>query len=71
MIDIKETRQKLGLTQEDFAHLIGVSFSTVNRWEQGHTKPSRLALDKINELVNGSNSKTATGVSDNRKGDTK
>lgn len=68
-MDIKEIRTKLGLTQEDLAHKLNVSFSTVNRWEQGHTKPSRLALDKINELVNGSNPKTATGVSDNRKGD--
>ena len=52
-MNIKEIRTKLGLTQEDFARkLIGVARATVNRWEQGHTKPSRLAIDKINELLN-------------------
>lgn len=31
------------LTQEDFAHLIGVTFSTVNRWENGKSTPNRIA----------------------------
>lgn len=31
------------LTQEDFAHLIGVTFSTVNRWENGKSSPNRIA----------------------------
>lgn len=30
---IKDLREKLILSQEDFAKLLGVSFSTVNRWE--------------------------------------
>ena len=40
---LKEVRQKLGITQEELAHELGVSFATVNRWENGKTKPSRLA----------------------------
>jgi DNA-binding transcriptional regulator YiaG len=40
---IRRIREKLGLTQEQFAQTIGVSFATVNRWERGHTKPSSLA----------------------------
>lgn len=40
---IKELRDRLGLTQEQFAARIGVTFSTVNRWENGHAKPSKLA----------------------------
>jgi len=40
---IRLLRQKLQLTQEDFAHLIGVTFSTVNRWENGKSAPNRIA----------------------------
>ena len=40
---IKTLRQRMQLTQEDFAHLIGVTFSTVNRWENGKSSPSKLA----------------------------
>jgi putative transcriptional regulator len=40
---IRSLRQRLQLTQEDFAHLIGVTFSTVNRWENGKSVPNRIA----------------------------
>jgi putative transcriptional regulator len=40
---IRSLRQRLQLTQEDFAHLIGVTFSTVNRWENSKSTPSRIA----------------------------
>lgn len=49
-MEIKEIRERLGLTQEALAHLIGVSFQTINRWERGIFKPSRLALEKIKQL---------------------
>ena len=35
-------REQLGLSQEDLAPLIGVSYATVNRWENGATIPSKL-----------------------------
>ena len=38
-IQIKELRLALGLTQEQFASKIGVMFMTVNRWENGKSKP--------------------------------
>ena len=38
-------RQKLGLPQEHMARLLGVSFASVNRWEQGHTAPTGPTLD--------------------------
>ena len=47
---IKELRAKLGLTQEQFAAEVGVTFSTVNRWENGRGTPSPLALRRIKEL---------------------
>ena len=49
---IKSLRAKLGLTQVAFAEALGVSFPTVNRWENGHAKPSPLAMKQIEELVN-------------------
>ena len=48
--DIRELRSKLGLTQEQFAAKVGVTFSTVNRWESGKSKPSPLAMKRIKEL---------------------
>jgi DNA-binding transcriptional regulator YiaG len=33
---ISALRQRLSMTQEEFAHAIGVTVSTVNRWENGH-----------------------------------
>ncbi len=41
---VKEVRRQLGLSQEELAHALGVSFATVNRWENGRTAPSKLAL---------------------------
>jgi DNA-binding transcriptional regulator YiaG len=44
---IKQLRQEIELTQEEFAQKCGVVFSTVNRWEKGHTQPSPMALKLI------------------------
>ena len=44
---IREIRQRLELTQEQFAHYLGVTYLTVNRWENGHTKPSPIAMKLI------------------------
>lgn len=37
-------RARLNLTQEELAKELSVSFSTINRWECGKTKPTRKAL---------------------------
>jgi putative transcriptional regulator len=42
--DIKEVRAQLGLTQADFALLIGVSVATLRNWEQGRRKPDGPAM---------------------------
>lgn len=44
---IKHVRSQLKLTQEELAHELGVSFSTVNRWENGQTKPIKIALKQF------------------------
>lgn len=51
-IDIKALRVRLGLTQEDVARQLGLALSTVAKWEQGVTSPSRLAHEKI-EMIFG------------------
>ena len=49
---IKELRVTLGLTQEQLAAKIGVTYSTINRWENGKSTPSPLAMLRIEELQN-------------------
>ena len=39
-VPIAALRRRLNMTQEEFAHAIGVTVSTVNRWENGHAKPA-------------------------------
>ncbi|MHC0061883.1 helix-turn-helix domain-containing protein [Nostoc sp. UIC 10890] len=48
---IFKLRTIVGLTQEEFATSLGVTYSTVNRWENGHSKPSRLAMHRIEEML--------------------
>ncbi len=37
--NVKEIRRRLGLSQEGFARLLGVSVSTVRNWEQNRRRP--------------------------------
>jgi DNA-binding transcriptional regulator YiaG len=48
--EIKALRKHLDLTQEEFAHEVGVTFATVNRWENGKSKPSRLAVRALRQM---------------------
>ncbi|MBD2434925.1 MULTISPECIES: helix-turn-helix domain-containing protein [Fischerella] len=48
---IRETRARLELSQVKFAAKLGVSFHSVNRWENGRTKPLPLALKQIEALL--------------------
>lgn len=47
---IKTMRQDMKLSQEDFAHKLGVTYGTVNRWENGGYKPSKMAIQRIKEV---------------------
>ena len=49
--DIRLIRQQLRMTQEEFAHAIAVTASTVNRWENAHAEPSKLAWKAIQDLA--------------------
>jgi superfamily II DNA or RNA helicase len=65
--EIRDLRKSLGLTQLKLAELLGVSFATLNRWENGQVSPSHLALEKLRNLGRGglTASKALTGVKPN------
>ena len=48
---IRELRLLLNLTQEQLATNLGVTFSTISRWENGRSKPSPLGMQKIEILL--------------------
>lgn len=47
---IKLIRTQLEMTQKEFADVVGVSFATVNRWENGRYKPTQIAINTIKNL---------------------
>lgn len=47
---IKTVRLKLHMSQTEFALLFGVSFATVNRWENGKTTPNYHAQRTFEQL---------------------
>lgn len=49
-MDIKALRKQLGMTQEELAQKLGVSWSTVQRWESNKGRPSNLALQRLEQL---------------------
>jgi transcriptional regulator with XRE-family HTH domain len=48
---VRGIRTEIGLTQEKFATKLGVTFPTINRWENGRVTPSPLAMEKIGGLL--------------------
>ncbi len=50
-IAIQRIRKALGISQEDLARELGVSFGTVNRWENGKVNPSKLAKRQLNSFI--------------------
>lgn len=52
---IKTIRRELNITQEQLARELNISFSTINRWENGHTTPSKLAKMRLLEFCSSRN----------------
>jgi len=48
---LKYIRKNRGWSQEKLARNLGVSLNTVQRWEMGKNKPSKLAMEKILSLL--------------------
>jgi len=47
---VKELRARLGLTQEQFAQKVGVTFSSVNHWENGKRTPQPFLIQRLVEM---------------------
>lgn len=43
-VDVQALRQRIGLTQEEFAARFGISLGTLRHWERGDRKPRGPAL---------------------------
>ncbi len=54
---VKLVRTELKLSQEDLARELGVSFATINRWENGSYNPSRLAKKVFEDFCSSKNLK--------------
>lgn len=48
---VKQVRLKLGLSQMKFAHLMGVSLQTIQKWEAGASTPSEANKEKIVSML--------------------
>lgn len=42
-VEVKRLRQGLDLTQQQFASLLGLSFVSINKWENGGSEPTGLS----------------------------
>ena len=47
---VKDLRERLRLTQEQFAQKVGVTYSTVNHWENGKRMPQPFLVKRLLEL---------------------
>ncbi len=47
---VKVLREQLNLTQEQFAQKVGVTYSTVNHWENGKRMPQPFLVRRLLEL---------------------
>ena len=64
---IKLIRRKSFMSQERFAEKLGVSYSTVNRWENGKTLPNYATMKLIDSFCK--KHSISFDVSDNTWGD--
>ena len=52
---IKNIREYLNISQAEFAEKLGVTFATVNRWENGRSVPTKLAQNTLYEYCKAHN----------------
>jgi transcriptional regulator with XRE-family HTH domain len=52
MTPFEQRRLALGLTQEEVAARVGITQSSVAKWEAGHTKPAATNYPRLAEVLN-------------------
>jgi len=50
-IDVKAVREKIGMSQSEFASAFGISLGTLRHWERGDRKPRGPALVLLNVVA--------------------
>ncbi len=50
-VDVRELRQRVGMTQEQFAARFGFSVATLRHWERGDRAPAGPALVLLNVIA--------------------
>lgn len=50
-VRVPAIRHRMGLSLEEFAHVVPKSFRTVFRWEHAETEPDELAVLRLRELA--------------------
>jgi len=48
---IPELRAAMNVSQEDFAKVLNVAVVSISRWENGHSKPTKLVQVKLEKLL--------------------
>ena len=51
IVDVRELRQRVGMTQEQFAARFGFSVATLRHWERGDRAPAGPALVLLNVIA--------------------
>ena len=64
---IKELREKMILSQTEFAKELGVSFASVNRWENGQFEPTIKVKRKLAPYFKKYKVRTEVYANDNSK----
>ena len=64
---VKRLRERMGLTQEQFAQEVGVTFSTVNQWENGRRRPQPYLMNRLLDMDASSQQKPVTGQKSGRR----
>mgnify|MGYP003588935260 CR=1 FL=1 len=47
---VRQLRERMGMTQEQFAQAVGVTFSTVNQWENGRRRPQPFLVKRLIDM---------------------
>ena len=52
--NLRNLRKVKGLSQQQLADKLNVSFKTISHWELGYSEPSLYLLSKLKEILNAS-----------------
>jgi putative transcriptional regulator len=66
---VKYSREKLGMSQEEMAHALKISFATINRWENGKTYPNKMALSVFYDFCETRGIKAQEMLQDDNQGE--